>query len=654
MTNAKEPQYSTVGNGCNNTSVKPRRIHLYTSVVILNIVYLICGAIYAWSSPVLVKLKLSDSDASTIASTLSLGAMAGPLISGALVDRLGRKGTVALNMGFMTGSCLLLTATRDVMLLSVGRFMSGVSWGISFSSIPLYIAEISEDSVRGVLNTALIISVATGSLFMYAVGPFVSYAVLHYILVGLCIFFFFLFPLLPNSPYALVMNNQTVRARDTLSWLRENRSPSYVENELQAIQKYISENQTNSVSVMDLFTREGNRRALTTICTLLTLQQLCGVTIVLFYMQNIFEMTGADLSSSTSSLILGLVKFAAGFVCPIAVKSYGYKKPLIVSLCGTTLGMGFFTELSKVLRTRCAFWANKYGTSLPPIEFIKASTLIEHKTFAKHRFCGLQSYDVSCHSLRFSLKRPSSVFRPPSLLRHPKGLDPLDSLAGYVFGTEVSMTAYYSLFVYHLRVLVIQKTTIRALKGLAQWTLARQLSRQWRSKGGAAGALRHCFKELRILTVVAIYIQETILLTIKTVQATDSHNYNTRHKKYFLLHQHHLSLFEKKPSIARDDLQNFLKTLATGVLNLHYQRWYITNRKCQDSGVQGQFDRSSILREMTVGVCWGSFSNYQRCCLLCLERLVQSWPPLLLEGHDFEISALILPHGSRQEAAPTP
>ncbi|XP_046667063.1 facilitated trehalose transporter Tret1-2 homolog [Homalodisca vitripennis] len=162
--------------------------------------------------------------------------MAGPLISGALVDRLGRKGTVALNMGFMTGSCLLLTATRDVMLLSVGRFMSGVSWGISFSSIPLYIAEISEDSVRGVLNTALIISVATGSLFMYAVGPFVSYAVLHYILVGLCIFFFFLFPLLPNSPYALVMNNQTVRARDTLSWLRENRSPSYVENELQAIQ----------------------------------------------------------------------------------------------------------------------------------------------------------------------------------------------------------------------------------------------------------------------------------------------------------------------------------------------------------------------------------------------------------------------------------
>ncbi|KAG8285044.1 hypothetical protein J6590_089379 [Homalodisca vitripennis] len=36
------------------------------------------------------------------------------------------------------------------------------------------------------------------------------------------------------------------------------------------------------------------------------------------------------------------------------------------------------------------------------------------------------------------------------------------------------------------------------------------------------------------------------------------------------------------------------------------QEWHITNRKCRDSGVQGQFDRSSLLREMTVGVGGGT------------------------------------------------
>ncbi|KAG8247044.1 hypothetical protein J6590_071013 [Homalodisca vitripennis] len=80
---------------------------------------------------------------------------------------------------------------------------------------------------------------------------------------------------------------------------------------------------------------------------------------------------------------------------------------------------------------------------------------------------------------------------------------------------------------------------------------------------------------------------------------------------------------------------------------------HITNRKCRDFAVQGQFDRSSLLRDMTVGVSWGSFP-YQR-CLLASTRVCHPLPaltgeagaPLLPGGHDFEISDLILPHGSR-------
>uniref|UniRef100_A0A1B6I332 Uncharacterized protein n=1 Tax=Homalodisca liturata TaxID=320908 RepID=A0A1B6I332_9HEMI len=78
-----------------------------------------------------------------------------------------------------------------------------------------------------------------------------------------------------------------------------------------------------------------------------------------------------------------------------------------------------------------------------------------------------------------------------------------------------------------------EKRTIRALKGL-----------------GPLDTCRTAFKELRILTVVGLYIQETILYTIKSGQARtgDGHSYNTRHRSNFLLNQHHLSLFERKPS----------------------------------------------------------------------------------------------------------
>ncbi|XP_046670957.1 facilitated trehalose transporter Tret1-2 homolog [Homalodisca vitripennis] len=326
----------------------PRRVHLYLSVIILNIIYLAVGTAFAWSSPMLMKLDLTPDESSTVASVLPLGGMLGPFVSGLVVDRLGRKNTAALNMGFMTCSFLLLTFSRNVTILSVGRFMSGMSWGLTFSSLPMYIAEISEDSVRGVLNTINMISIASGSLLMYAVGPFVSYELIHYILLGICAVFFMLFPLLPNSPYALVMNNQVNSARKTLTWLREKRSTSCVEKELQDIQKVVTKNETDSAgSIKDLFTSRGNRRALTVCCTLISLQQLSGITVVLFYVQQIFHATASTISSSTCSIIIGLVKLAAGFVCPVAVKSFGYKTPMIVSTFVAYLDKGVDKHYNK-------------------------------------------------------------------------------------------------------------------------------------------------------------------------------------------------------------------------------------------------------------------------------------------------------------------
>uniref|UniRef100_A0A1B6LA00 Major facilitator superfamily (MFS) profile domain-containing protein n=1 Tax=Graphocephala atropunctata TaxID=36148 RepID=A0A1B6LA00_9HEMI len=322
-----------------DVQANPRRIHLFSSIAILNIAYVVLGTTFAWSSPMLLKLQLPSDDASTVASTISLGGMIGPFVTGAIVDRLGRKGTTAVSMGLTTGSYLLLTVGRSVLVLSAGRFLAGLSFGIVFSAVPMYIAEISEDSVRGVLNTLNMISIASGSLLMFGVAPFVSYELIHYLILGLCSLFFLLFPLLPESPYYLVMKGQTKRAREVLNWLRENRPESHVEKELQVIQKTLTEQQQQSGSIMELFRLPGNRRAFTICCTLIALQQLVGISIVLFYLQNIFEMTGAAISSSTCSIIVGLIKFVAGFLCPVGVKYFGYRKPMMVSVSGAAVGM---------------------------------------------------------------------------------------------------------------------------------------------------------------------------------------------------------------------------------------------------------------------------------------------------------------------------
>lgn len=118
-----------------------------------------------------------------------------------------------------------------------------------------------------------------------------------------------------------------------------------------------------------------------------------------------------------------------------------------------------------------------------------------------------------------------------------------------ISNNQVAKTAYYSLFESHLRygllvwgatsatnlqrIMVIQKRAIRALNGL-----------------GPRDSCRNDFRQLKILTAVALYILQTILYVVETGQTrlVDQHNYNTRHRNNFALAPHHLSLFEKKPS----------------------------------------------------------------------------------------------------------
>lgn len=57
----------------------------------VNLVYLVCGTTFAWSSPVLMKLDLTDVEGSSVASMLSLGSILGPFVSTAVLDILGRK-----------------------------------------------------------------------------------------------------------------------------------------------------------------------------------------------------------------------------------------------------------------------------------------------------------------------------------------------------------------------------------------------------------------------------------------------------------------------------------------------------------------------------------------------------------------------------------
>lgn len=94
----------------------------------------------------------------------------------------------------------------------MARLLSGFAGSGVFIFIPLFVAEIAEDSVRGSLGSLLVLSCNIGILLAFILGNYLSYDSQPIILAFVPIIFFFLFSFFPESPqYLMKSGNEEVK-----------------------------------------------------------------------------------------------------------------------------------------------------------------------------------------------------------------------------------------------------------------------------------------------------------------------------------------------------------------------------------------------------------------------------------------------------------
>lgn len=138
----------------------------------------------------------------------------------------------------------------------IGRFLAGLAAGGVFVLIPLYVAEISEDRIRGTLGSFFIFSINFGTLLTFIAGNYLEYKTVAYVMVSLPIIFLFVFVFLPETPQFLIKCGKEKDAEKSLKFLRgcksSSETPEIVKTELQELSKKISENSNqNESSVLD-------------------------------------------------------------------------------------------------------------------------------------------------------------------------------------------------------------------------------------------------------------------------------------------------------------------------------------------------------------------------------------------------------------------
>ncbi|CAH1111668.1 unnamed protein product [Psylliodes chrysocephalus] len=295
---------------------------------------------FGWTSPSLpaltdgsYKFRITNSEASWLAVILLAGTVLGAVIAGRLTDILGRKKIILITSVPLWIGWITIGLAKSSTALFVARFVAGISSGLSFSTVPMYLAEIAEPKIRGLVTSLCPVCVVLGVLSINVIGSIFTIDTTAYLASSLPLILFITFIWMPESPSYLLQKSKREKAIKVLNLLREKNEAV---EELDRITKSLAES-TEEGRLVDLFMDKTNRKAVLIAYGLRTIQQCCGATALTFYCKTIFQESESILSSNVSTIIYFSLQLLVSILAIFLVDIYGRKPLLLVSTIGTTL-----------------------------------------------------------------------------------------------------------------------------------------------------------------------------------------------------------------------------------------------------------------------------------------------------------------------------
>lgn len=110
---------------------------------------------------------------SSIVSIFIVGGVVGSICGGWLADRYGRKGAIWISdvLGVVAAVCFILAKEITcVEMLLLGRFIVGLSSGLTTAVVPMYLTELSPLRLRGATGVLCPLGITIGVLLSQILG----------------------------------------------------------------------------------------------------------------------------------------------------------------------------------------------------------------------------------------------------------------------------------------------------------------------------------------------------------------------------------------------------------------------------------------------------------------------------------------------------